>query len=233
MTMNNKTTTSLTMILMVSTVSLSMGLLFAPEAFALNCFETAGDHCYAIAVLDNINAEGVQGDMAINGGNYVKNDYAISNSFWIVFATNEWVEVGWQKGDILPCSDTSANFFYYSKIDGDTSDSSCEGSVSGSVEYFALYDSNQDYDWGVFIDSQIATIEDTGYLSGEARTGGESTHDDNLLDDGNSDNLDYLNSNEQWADWDSNAYRSQDSPYTTSWGSPTYEELNYDGGNGP
>ncbi|HET8719555.1 MAG TPA: hypothetical protein VFM64_00995 [Candidatus Nitrosotenuis sp.] len=197
--------------------------LVTTQAYAYDC---SYDHCYAVAYksVDNL---GGYAEININSGNYVSSSYGIWNPVWVGFSTNEWLEGGWQKGTgATPCDSISANFYTWMNVDTPYS-GTCVGSVSGSTVTIQISDTNEDGYWGILVNGYQ---EDTYHNEATAisvSTGGESSNENNVLDNGRSQSLEYADTNGDWNFWDS-ATLEQDASYTASWNTQ-YTDLAYEG----
>lgn len=219
--------TKITSLFAILVTGIVVGITSIPEADAAVCFESSGNHCYAIGALNNVG--GTYGNMNINAGNYVESGKGIANALWIVFDNGDWLEIGWQKGDMVPCNDTTASWYYYYKK-GAVRTGSCLGNTSGSTDTFQISDANEDYTWQVKMNGLTKLNINMGDNVGDASSGGESTDDDNSLDNGKVANQQYYDpTSNTWEYWDSSAFTSNDDPpYDAFWGTPSYETLKYE-----
>lgn len=225
--MTTITSTKITSLFAILATGIVFGVANIPEADAAVCFESTGNHCYAIGVLSDVG--GTYGNMNINAGNFVESGKGIANALWIVFDNGDWLEIGWQKGDMSPCNDTTASYYYFYKK-GAVKTGSCLGNTSGSTDTFQISDANEDNTWQLKMNGLTKLSIGMGTNTGQAQAGGESTDDDNSLNNGKIQSQQYYDpSSNTWDDWASPAFTSNDDPpYDAYWGTPTYETLIYE-----
>jgi hypothetical protein len=213
------------MTLPIITALLTASLAVMPiPADAVDCSST---HCYAVArkTISNLGGYAI---ININSGNSVDSGTGITNPVWVGFSgTENFLEGGWEKGTgIAPCSSSSAKYYTWDNLVDD--DGTCEGSVSGSTVTIQVSDSNEDGYWGILING---VQKDTVFYDERATrvtVGGESTDEDNALDNGRSKGLEYVNTSGTWTDWTSSVSYWDDASYTATWYSQ-YTDFKYYG----
>jgi len=194
------------------------------QADAVDCSST---HCYAVAdkTISNL---GGYARININSANSVESGAAIANPVWVSFSgTAKWLEGGWEKGTgLAPCYSTSAK--YYTWDDLIDNNGVCEGAVSGSTVTIQISDTNEDGYWGILING---VQKDTVFYDERATrvtVGGESTHEDNELDNGRSRYLKYADTTGSWTNWASPVSYWDHASYTAGWYSQ-YTDFKYYG----
>lgn len=223
--MYNKTISSKLLAIPVMAVLLTLTIgTFAPEADAVMCDDP---HCYSIVKKDKDNRGGSV-TIDINSGNSVESSEAIVNSLWIIFDNGEWMEAGWQKGtNMNPCLNSSAKFFWYETVG--SQDDECIGSVSGSTMTAAITDANLNDSYILYVNGNYETSVVNTDDALEMHVGGESTHEDNVLDNGQDQNLTiiYPSGTAYW--WGSNNLSyDDDKDYTNGWNTQ-YTDFHYEG----
>lgn len=222
--MNNKTKTTKILILPVIVTLLTMTLSsVTPYAFGDEC---GSPHCYAIVYKDKDNRGG-SATLYVNSGNSVESGYGIANPLWIVWDDGQWLEVGWEKGSFLPCNSTNTNGYHYQNVTNVKS-GTCDG-TPGTAINASISDGNKDNTWELKING---TTVSTAYIvsdANEIHVGGESTHEDNVLDNGRASNLQIIYPSGTTYTWGSNnlGYITHQS-YTYSWNT-SYTDFGYGG----
>ena len=198
-----------------------------PNAHATATCDGSGNHCYA-NYKKGISNRGGYGTIAINSGNSVQSGYGIANPIWIKFTNNEWIEAGWEKGSFLPCSSTTAKFYWYETV-GSTS-SSCIGTTSGSTMVVKISDDDLNDTYSIFVNGvyKNSVVKTSDAVSME--TGGESTHASNVLTGGEDSGLVYYTTGGVPTWWGSSSltYSGHMHSYTDTRTSP-YTDYQYTG----
>ena len=114
------------------------------------------------------------------------------------------------------------HFFYQTKTP-------CGSSASGSTVILQVSDVNDDAYWGMLTNG---VQKDTVYKNANGirvDAGGESTDEDNVLDNGRAQNMQYVTTGGSWSNFASPGISTQtDGPYTVSWNT-NYVDIDYDG----
>lgn len=226
--MKNTKTSSKLLAIPIIAVLLTMSIVsILPDAFATATCDGTGNHCYA-NYKKGISNRGGYGTIAINSGNSVQSGYAITNPIWLKFSNNEWIEGGWEKGNILPCSNTTAQFYWYETVG--TTSSGCIGTTSGTTMTVKISDSDLNNTYLVYVNGVLkTTVSDTRDAT-SMETGGESTHASNVLNGGNDSGLVYYTTSGTPTSWGSLSltYSGHMHNYTDTRTSP-YDDYQYTG----
>ena len=215
---------SLLMIIPIAGMLLVSGGFLLQDAYAVNC--STGDHCHSVAQKTASNLGGYA-KLNVNTGNTVEWGSAIVNSVWVAFSDGTWLESGWQKGNSMsPCLSTVAYFFVF---DGIAETGTCGTTASGSTVLLQVSDVNDDAYWGMLTNG---VQKDTVYKNANGirvDAGGESTDEDNVLDNGRAQNMQYATTSGSWTNFASPGIStSTDASYTVSWNT-NYVDIDYDG----
>lgn len=201
---------------------------FTPTVSAVNPCLDSGVHCYSTAKRTTDNRGG-SATININSGNSVQSGYAIANPVWIGFSEGTWLEGGWQKGNILPCSSTTAKYYTYEKVSGGSG--VCVGATSGSTMTAQITDSDRNNVWQINING---ALQQSIYKASDAvrmTIGGESTHPSNVLNNGKDNNLAIISTGGVSSSWGSTivpTYSQNQANYYYSW-TTQYTNFNYGG----
>ena len=144
------------------------------------------NHCYTYAKRTTANRGGSV-TIYINSGNAVQSTYAISNPLWIAFAGGDALEGGWEKGNIAPCSNTTAKFYTYTTVGTDSG--ICVGTTSGSTMTVQITDSDVNNVWQIIINGALKQSVYKAANSVDMEVCGESTYASNVLIGGRDTNL--------------------------------------------
>ena len=198
-----------------------------PDAFAGTTCDVPDNHCYAY-VRKTISNRGGYGTIDINAANSVQSGYAIANPIWIGFSNNEWIEGGWQKGNISPCSNTTAKFYWYETLG--TTSSACLETTSGATMTVKIDDSDLNNIYAVYINGVWKKSFTETRDAARMTTGGESTHQSNVLTGGEDSGLVYYTTSGVATSWGSAnlSYSSHMHSYTDTRTSP-YNDYQYGG----
>lgn len=223
---NEKAKSSKLLVIPVIAVLLTLTIAsVAPSAFAVsNC---DGPHCYT-TVKKGTDNRGGGVTIDINSGNSIESGYAIANPLWISFDNGEWAEGGWEKGYILPCVNNTAKYYWYETVGTTTSE--CIGTTSGSTMTVLITDSNLNDTYLIYVnggsyEKSVVNTDDAIRMT----VGGESTHQDNVLDNGQDQSLTIIYPTGTTYSWGaSNLTYSDDESYTNGWNTQ-YTDFHYEG----
>ncbi|MGI0056937.1 MAG: hypothetical protein ACREAK_06130 [Nitrosarchaeum sp.] len=231
--MKNKKITSKTsskiLILPITIALLTMVIVtVVPSVYANATCDGTGNHCYSNAKRNTSNRGG-SATIYINSGNTVQSGYAIANPVWINFLDGSWLEAGWQKGNILPCSSTTAKFYTYEKVSSGSG--ICVGTTSGSTMSAQITDSNLDGVWQIYVNGALKQSVFKSTNSNKMTVGGESTHLSNVLTGGRDTNLTIISTSGISSSWGSTivpTYSSHLHNYVYAWNTQ-YTDFTYGG----
>lgn len=194
-----------------------------PLAFA-DCDDP---HCYS-TVRKSVDNRGGGATIDINAGNTIEVDTAIANPLWIGFDNDDWIEGGWEKGNILPCVDDTANFYWYETVGTQTDE--CIGNTSGSTMTVLITDSDLNDTYLIYVnggsyEKSVVNTDDAVRMT----VGGESTYASNELDGGQDASLTIIYPDGNTYSWGSNNLSyTDDAAYTNGWNTP-YTDFHYEG----
>lgn len=196
-----------------------------PEADAAQC---GSPHCYSV-VLKATDNRGGGVTIDIHSSNTVEVGHGIANPLWIVFDNGDWAEAGWEKGTGLdPCNNTTAKFYWYETVGTQTDE--CIGSVSGSTMTALITDSNLNNTYLIYVnggsyEKSVVNTDDAVRMD----VGGESTNQNNELDDGQDASLTIIYPSGTTYSWGgSNLDYVDDKSYTNGWNTQ-YTDFHYEG----
>lgn len=229
--MTSKTTKTSSKILMLPLMIALLATSIAamvPIVYATTTCDGIGNHCYVYARRTTDNRGG-SATIYINSGNTVQSGYAIANPLWIGFADNSALEGGWEKGNILPCSSTTAKYYTYETVSSGSG--ICVGTTSGSTMTVQITDSDRNNVWQININGALQQSVFKAVNAARMTVGGESTHASNVLNGGRDTNLSIISTGGISSSWGSSiipTYSPHPHSYTYSWNTQ-YTDFAYGG----
>lgn len=219
--MTTKTFKKLKLPILFSLVVISTAIpLFMEQVDATSGHTCDNPHCYAIvhAKWEVWPFSGLREEHGLKGQNTIPTtlpstsgtNHWTANPFWVIFPDNDWVEVGWLKGNGI-CGDHSTAEHYQLRVEDGIPTHYCLSASSGTDNY-ELSDTNTDKQWNLIVNGNTRT-SDQDYDKGLLDAGGEFSVNTISLD-GKTEALKYYDT--QWRDWDHASF-DETGQYSIDW----------------